>query len=173
MAMAQTAFKIRPALNRRRTVAANEAKSAEIPLFQAFLRPPSAKVTDRHCIKDTTTIDPACGSGGFLVMALKHIRQQYEELEKRRPGLNVVGLFREYADKYIRGIDFNPDLSRVAKMNMVLNDDGHTGIFHFDSLTPLSLWPGKITAKIKKNKIDIIMTNPPFGKKCVIDEKNT
>ncbi len=80
----------------------------------------------------------ACGSGGFLVMALKNIRQQYEELQKKRSSLNVFGLFREYADKYIRGIDFNPDLSRVAKMNMVLNDDGHTGIFHCDSLTPFS-----------------------------------
>ena len=121
-------------------------------------------------IKDTIC-DPACGSGGFLVMALKHIRQQYEDLEKKRPGLNINGLFREYADKHIRGIDFNPDLSRVAKMNMVLNDDGHTGIFHYDSLTPLSQWPEKITAKIKKNCLDIIMTNPPFGKKCVIDDK--
>lgn len=120
---------------------------------------------------DETICDPACGSGGFLVMALKNIRQQYEELGKKRPDLNVVGLFREYAVKYIRGIDFNPDLSRVAKMNMVLNDDGHTGIFHYDSLTPLSQWPAKITAKIKKGKIDIIMTNPPFGKKCVIDDK--
>ena len=120
---------------------------------------------------DEIVCDPACGSGGFLVMALKHIRQQYEELERKRPDINVKGLFREYADKYVRGIDFNPDLSRVAKMNMVLNDDGHTGIFHFDSLTPFDQWPEKITTKIKKNSIDIIMTNPPFGKKCVIDDK--
>lgn len=48
-------------------------------------------------------------------MALKNIRQQYGNLHKKRPTLNVVGLFREYADKYIRGIDFNPDLARVAK----------------------------------------------------------
>jgi len=115
--------------------------------------------------------DPCCGSGGFLVMALKNIRNQYEELAKKRPNLNVDGLFREYADKCIRGIDFNPDLSRVAKMNMVLNDDGHTGIFHFDSLTPFDEWPEKIKNKIFKEKIDIIMTNPPFGKKCVIDDK--
>lgn len=111
-----------------------------------------------------TVCDPCCGSGGFLVMALKNIRTQYEELALKRPNLNVDGLFREYADNYIRGIDFNPDLSRVAKMNMVLNDDGHTGLFHFDSLTPFEQWPDKIKAKIYKGKIDIVMTNPPFGK---------
>ena len=104
-------------------------------------------------------------------MTLKYIRSQYEEMEKRYPEHNIDGLFREYADKYIRGIDFNPDLARVAKMNMVLNDDGHTGIFHYDSLMPLKDWPHKISAKIEKNKVDIIMTNPPFGKKCVIDDK--
>lgn len=69
MAMAQTVFRARPALNRYRTVATNEAKRAEMPLFQAFLRPSSTKVTDGLCIKDTTTIDPACGTGGFLLAA--------------------------------------------------------------------------------------------------------
>ncbi len=127
-----------------------------------------------ECIKPSITdvvCDPACGSGGFLVMVLKNIRQQYEILSKRRPNLNVDGLFREYADKYIRGIDFNPDLARVSKMNMVLNDDGHSGIFHFDSLTPFEEWNDKIKTKIWKESIDLILTNPPFGKKCVIDDK--
>lgn len=127
------------------------------------------------CIKpkiDEKICDPACGSGGFLVMALKNIRMQYDELAKKRPNLNVDGLFREYADKHIRGIDFNPDLARVSKMNMVLNDDGHSGIFHFDSLTPFDLWPEKIKKKIYPESMDIILTNPPFGKKCVIDDKH-
>lgn len=119
-----------------------------------------------------TICDPACGSGGFLVMALKNIRSQYEELAKSRNGINVEGLFREYANAHIRGIDFNPDLARVAKMSMVLNDDGHTGIFHHDSLTPFSEWPSKVTSKVNKDSIDIILTNPPFGKKCVIDNKS-
>ena len=126
------------------------------------------------CIKpkiDETICDPCCGSGGFLVMALKNIRSQYDLLAEKRPGLNTDGLFREYADDHIRGIDFNPDLARVAKMNMVLNDDGHTGIFHFDSLTPFGEWPDKIKRKIWKGTIDIILTNPPFGKKCIIDDK--
>ena len=56
-------------------------------------------------------------------------------------------------------------------MNMVLNDDGHTGLFHLDSLTPFEEWPDKMKSKIYKGTVDIIMTNPPFGKKCVIDDK--
>jgi hypothetical protein len=57
MAMVQTVFRARPVLNRYRIVATNEAKRAEMPLFQAFLRPSSTKVTDGLWIKDPTTID--------------------------------------------------------------------------------------------------------------------
>lgn len=62
MAMAQTAFRARPALNRHIMAEERRMKRAEIPLFQAFLRPSSAKVTDGLCIKDATTIDPTCGT---------------------------------------------------------------------------------------------------------------
>lgn len=116
-------------------------------------------------------LDPACGSGGFLVMVMKNILEQYKALGKKKKNLNIDVLLREYANNYIRGIDFNPDLARVAKMNMVLNDDGHTGVFHFDSLTSFDKWNEKLLAKVSPNSIDIILTNPPFGKKCVIDDK--
>lgn len=116
-------------------------------------------------------LDPACGSGGFLVMVMKNILEQYKALSKKKKNLNIDVLLREYANNYIRGIDFNPDLARVAKMNMVLNDDGHTGVFHFDSLTSFDKWNEKLLAKVSPNSIDIILTNPPFGKKCVIDDK--
>lgn len=67
MAMAQTAFRARPSYYRHNTTAAGRSQRADMPLFQAFLRPSSVKVTDGHCIKDATTIDDTCGSGGFLV----------------------------------------------------------------------------------------------------------
>lgn len=118
-----------------------------------------------------TVCDPACGSGGFLVMVMKHILKQFEELASKKSNLNVDILFKEYADNYIRGIDFNPDLARVAKMNMVLNDDGHTGVFHADALIPFKNWDNKVIQKIFPSGIKIILTNPPFGKKCVIDDK--
>lgn len=117
-------------------------------------------------------LDPTCGSGGFLVYALKHVREIYRNKFKGNNSINLQSINREYAERHIRGIDFNPDLVRVAKMNMVLNDDGHTGIFHFDTLTPLKNWPQKMLNKIPPNGVDIILSNPPFGNKCKIDEKN-
>jgi type I restriction enzyme M protein len=120
---------------------------------------------------DETVCDPACGSGGFLIMVLKQMVPTFEQIAATKIRVTADALFREYADKYIRGIDFNPDLARVAKMNMVLNDDGHTGIFHRDSLVSFDEWDKTIMEKIRPNSCDIVLTNPPFGKKCVIDDK--
>ncbi len=81
MAMAQTAFRTRPAFNRHHTAVASQSQRAEMPLFQAFLRPSSSKVTDGLCIKDATTIDFACGTGGFLIDAVEHLRKQRNKAE--------------------------------------------------------------------------------------------
>jgi type I restriction enzyme M protein len=115
--------------------------------------------------------DPACGSGGFLVMILKIMAPEFQKIAMTKKRVTAEGLLKDYANNYIRGIDFNPDLARVAKMNMVLNDDGHTGIFHRDSLIPYEEWDKEMLKKIVPHNVDIILTNPPFGKKCVIDDK--
>ena len=69
MATAQAAFRTRPAFSRHSTAAARRSRRVEMPLFQAFLRPSSAKVTDGLCIKDATTIDGACGIDGMITVA--------------------------------------------------------------------------------------------------------
>ncbi len=116
-------------------------------------------------------LDPACGSGGFLVYTLKFVRELYKASLGTNPNINLDALNKDYAEQFIRGIDFNPDLARVAKMNMVLNDDGHTGVVHFDSLTPLEHWPESVLDLITPGEVDIVLTNPPFGEKCRIDDK--
>lgn len=120
---------------------------------------------------DELVLDPSCGSGGFLVFTLKHVREIYRKSLSSGSKINIEAINKEYAERFIRGIDFNPDLARVAKMNMVLNDDGHTGMFHFDSLTPLDQWKGELSEKVPIGEVDIILSNPPFGEKCKIDDK--
>lgn len=67
MAMAQTAFRTRSAFYCHSTTAAgNKTRGAETTFSQAFLRPPSVKATDGHCIKDVTTIDGICSTGNSL-----------------------------------------------------------------------------------------------------------
>lgn len=120
---------------------------------------------------DDVVCDPACGSGGFLVMVMKELLPMFEKATSKVTNESVDSLLRDYAEKHIRGIDFNPDLARVAKMNMILNGDGHTGTFHRDSLVPFAEWDSDLLSKVRPNSFDIMLTNPPFGKKCVIDDK--
>ena len=120
-------------------------------------------------------VDPACGSGGFLVTAMKHIvEKSLSEEEKQDPNL-LANFTREYAVASIRGIDINPRLARVAKMRMVLEDDGHTGIFQVDSLDGFSKIKARAqemnASKIKEESFNLVFTNPPFGTQGKVKNK--
>jgi type I restriction enzyme M protein len=115
-------------------------------------------------------LDPACGSGGFLVYGMNHVWAKF----RKRKGVRDIDLLK-YAHNYIRGIDFNPDLAKVAKMHLVLYDDGHTGVFSANALEDIE--------QLKKHgyesgvldidtaRFDIILTNPPFGGKGKVTDK--
>jgi type I restriction enzyme M protein len=109
-------------------------------------------------------IDPACGSGGFLIAALNNVRDTVEETYKDR--LNQAELERmksESVRDYFYGIDFNPDLAKTAKMNMVMNQDGHENVVSENSLVPPEQWSDKAQRKIEMESFDVVITNPPFG----------
>jgi type I restriction enzyme M protein len=55
----------------------------------------------------------------------------------------------------IFGTDANPRMARVAKMNMMMHGDGHSGLYHHDGLLN--------TRDIFENRFHVIFTNPPFG----------
>lgn len=152
--------------------------------------------------QDTRVLDPACGSGGFLVMVLDHVRKKitknlYPELddvrlEARYNSPEVNDLVKEYAEKMIFGFDFDPDLRKAARMNMVMSGDGHSNIYNINSLEyPQGSKPdvpliAKAVQKSIRNskdsnfdfatadnnaqgKFDMIFTNPPFGSKVEVD----
>ncbi len=143
-------------------------------------------------------LDPACGSGGFLIVALNHARRRIlaelgcpspdfpvqKEIKKATPKI------KKYAGESLFGFDVDSDLRKAARMNMVMNGDGHGHIFNFNSLeygvygtnetvgktryrTPemeaaehaLGVGPGGA-----HGQFDYVFTNPPFGAKIPVED---
>ena len=109
-----------------------------------------------------TIIDPACGSGGFIIQALEHV---WEKIKKS--GTDKQMKIRRAPD-HIFGIDKEPDLVKVARSYMALIGDGHTKIIDADSLKPVDKWSerSRVTLTDKTGQLktfDIVITNPPFG----------
>ncbi|MCY4234968.1 MAG: N-6 DNA methylase [Cyanobacteria bacterium MAG CAR2_bin_4] len=119
-------------------------------------------------------IDPACGSGGFLVEAL---REMWKQMDVRGEDLNwpVYEIFSEkqkVAISNIRGIDKDYFLAKVAKAYMAIIGDGRGGIFCENSLDDPSSWRHPATDEVRLGTFDVVLTNPPFGKKLKIDDQS-
>ena len=110
---------------------------------------------------DDLVLDPACGSGGFLLHALDHVRHQAEEFY---PGDQTAQYryWHDFAKSNLFGIEINDSIARVAKMNMIIHDDGHTNVIGFDALDTIEKMSER-NPGFGKNRFDVIVTNPPFG----------
>lgn len=111
-------------------------------------------------------IDPACGTGGFLVESLRHI---WKVLDKQALdyGWSDLALNEEKlssAIKCIKGLEKDDFLSKVAKAYMAILGDGKGGIFCEDSLKLTSEWKPTTRQQIDLDKFDVLLANPPFGK---------
>ena len=122
--------------------------------------------------KDWKILDTSCGSGGFLLHALKEVRDEADKLYDDEIGTSSwKDYWHEFAEKHLYGIEINEQISRVAKMNMIIHDDGHTNIITNDGLKN-----NKIIEIENRNlffqdgTFDLIMTNPPFGSSVKADE---
>lgn len=131
---------------------------------------------------DETVLDPACGTGGFLVATLAHMLKKFRDEQNTQPGLentseflNVHEQLREYAAEKVFGADFDPFLIRASQMNMVMAGDGRGHLYHINSLEfPYGHLPDLVKAKeeIKLGTFDVVMTNPPFGSDIPITEES-
>ena len=147
---------------------------------------------------DEKVLDSSCGTGGFLVQAMTHVIAQLEAEFSASMGIpkkdwdgDTVKVFQdrisEMASTSFFGFDINPDLVKATKMNMVMNNDGSGNILQTNSLLPPHEWTDEFKTRlaealhIKKSEIrnyesiaffDVIVTNPPFGSKIPIKDKN-
>lgn len=115
-------------------------------------------------------VDPACGSGGFLIMALAHVWGHIAEEAKRKHWSERQQMKREVdiATDCFRGIDKDAFLAKVCKAYMALIGDGRGGVFCENSLLSPSEWHPLAQSKVELGSFDVLLTNPPFGAKIPI-----
>ena len=94
-----------------------------------------------------TVLDPACGTGGFLVEAYDHLAGQVKTPDDRRI------LQRET----LHGQEAKPLPYMLAQMNLLLHGLEAPMITYGNTLI------GKLTDIGERERVDVILTNPPFG----------
>lgn len=104
--------------------------------------------------KDDKVLDPACGTGGFLVSSYKHILGQHDG--KDDPKKKEKPLTPDERKKLMtnfEGYDIDPTMARIAQVNMYLHQFKKPKIFQYDTLSSDERWG---------DKFDVILANPPF-----------
>jgi type I restriction enzyme M protein len=96
-------------------------------------------------------LDPACGSGGFLVSSLKYLQKNNANLDNEA-----------IINNNLFGIDINKNIARIAKMKLLLEQNTHSNIFAYNSLESINTIRSFLG---NEDGFDVILTNPPFGAK--------
>lgn len=134
-------------------------------------------------------IDPSCGSGTFLIEAMKAITKElkYKRSDEVASSSEVQRWFQVYfppvhennwARTFLYGADSNFDLGTAAKVNMILHGDGSANLFVQDGLLPFTFYaknsggtnvlilqePDEVYGNKHTNgQFDIVISNPPFS----------
>ena len=97
-----------------------------------------------------TVFDPACGTGGFLTCALRHMRQHYVKRPEDEQTLQAA----------LRAVEKKQLPHMLCVTNMLLhNIEDPSFVRHDNTLArPYISWE-------RKDRVDIVLTNPPFGGK--------
>ena len=94
-----------------------------------------------------TVLDPAAGTGGFLVEAFEHLNKQCKKAED----------FSRLQEGTLHGIEPKPLPYLLCQMNLLLH-----GV-EYPEINPLNALRFPLREIGDKDRVDVIMTNPPFG----------
>ncbi len=104
--------------------------------------------------KDDKVLDPACGTGGFLVASYNHIVEQHDgKDDSTKSEKPLTPDERKKLMTNLEGYDIDPSMVRIAQVNMYLHQFKNPKISQYDSLTNEERW---------SDKFDVVLANPPF-----------
>jgi type I restriction enzyme M protein len=91
-------------------------------------------------------LDPACGTGGFLTSAIDHLKKQTKNIEQRKA-----------IQENIQGWEWKPLPYVLAITNLILHDIELPDITYRDALDK------QLSEYKEKDRVNVIIANPPFG----------
>lgn len=106
---------------------------------------------------DDVIIDPACGTGGFLIETFRQFQQRYSHLSDSDR--------KSWAQAHLYGVDKDAINVKLTKAMMMILGDGSAHTFQGDSLSSHK-WPKNfphLVPVLSDERYTCIMTNPPFG----------
>jgi len=97
-----------------------------------------------------TLLDPACGTGGFLACAMRHMRENHVKRPDDEAAMQAS----------LRAVEKKPLPHMLAVTNMLLHSVEDPSFLRHDNTLarPYTSWG-------RKDRVDIVLTNPPFGGK--------
>ncbi|MTJ54613.1 N-6 DNA methylase [Anabaena sp. UHCC 0253] len=113
-------------------------------------------------------LDLSCGSGGFLIRAFTNVRKKIHSLNVSKDEKDR--LIDDLVKNNLWGIEINPRLSTLCRINMILHGDGYEHIYTGDSIRD-NIFENTDNrridlARIEQSdnlKFDVILINPPFN----------
>ena len=130
-----------------------------------------------------TSSRPRLRIGRFLVACLDRLRRLRAEemgpagpleLRRRRNSARDHHESSGYARDCLFGIDLDPELVRAARMNMLINNDGHGNIVGGQQpRTDSARHRRRCCSALEQlgfETFDVVLTNPPFGAKIPVDD---
>ncbi|MFA4966687.1 MAG: N-6 DNA methylase [Candidatus Margulisiibacteriota bacterium] len=106
--------------------------------------------------KEDKVLDPACGTGGFLVKSYLHILEQHDGKNPNGAKNKEMPLTPDEKKKLmnnIEGYDVDPGMVRIAQVNMYLHQFKSPRIYNYNTLSNDERWG---------DKFDVMLANPPF-----------
>lgn len=129
--------------------------------FRKKIQNPSTEKTHKKII------DPACGSGNFLVYIFKQCLNIDSSLSN--PLLQNYDQVKNFAENTFFGIDIESDLVEIARVHMVVFGDGAGSIFEADALESREKIKEKTDNVIDFGQFDYVVSNPPFSIENPVD----
>jgi len=137
-------------------------------LGQYYTPPPIVELITEMCIKSPNdrVLDPACGSGGFLVKAYHKLK---DLKKKENPFTDDARLHEEILNQ-LYGVDINPFPAQLSSINLAVRNlkvaSRHINLVISD------FFKVKPSVSVIPKDLDVVVTNPPYTRQEEMEYKD-